>query len=718
MIRQMNCSAKRNYLRCEPTAPVTHWVLVRHDFSMSIIIEDRRPDARQRQLAELRERNQVPSSYVTTDTPLYRELSDIRRNWLTQYVCDRWIKLHGDLSAWRAKMTKWEEYSESDYSSRRGEPNPNDIESVRDIFSYQNESLGVVEGFVDFAAAQAKNDIFGTRPWLAASPEGKDDIQLAEVLTKHASWKINQSNSEEVLRDAIRIACWGGTAFVKARWENDVDTSKALKVVAHSVSTGKPIMTPDGDYISDLESLPPDLQEDGRDVAWRDLLVEEVTPIYQNVLLEGVDYKSIAFETTAKRLDLAETDVFVRFKMGLLDVVSRYGLNEEQKRDLRSAVMLSNDDARARRGESDPSKTPDYEEDDANPLVQLVEGYVRCDPMQTGRPARIHVIFSPDLLALFRVDYLKNVSPGAILPVFPIRIFKLPNRVLGMGFFEKYDGQNRAVDRHHNVVTQKQKLAAHTFTGVQPDALKNRGAVDLLADPTKLVELAPDKTMGDVLSFASVPEQGDRNIELLNQMLQMMQMRSGITSAAQGELKGVPNATTATGVNQLQSRGALLLKDPIDTLTMDVRNVVEYEVHLIYANQDRDETFTWGEGEDTKLLSIKAGDVQGLRANVTLTLVQAQNQAKLTSAQAAIAIAKEYAGLPEAEKPSQRRLYVQAIASLGFNDAEEIIRKSTVDPAGILAVMPPEVRPVVEAALVSAGLITPSSSPPTAPVTE
>ena len=675
-------------------------------------------------MAEMREQNRVATSYVTTQTPLFKELSEFRRGWLTQYVCDRWVKLYSDLSTWRTKMTKWEEFSEADYSSRKGEPNPNDIESIRDVFSFQNESLGVVEGFVDFAAAQAKNDIFGTRPWLAAKPEGSNDNQLAEVLTKHASWKINQSNSEEVLRDAIRIACWGGTAFVKARWENDVDTSKDFKIVAHSISSGSPILDAEGDFITNLESLPPELQEDGRDVEWREILVEEVTPIYQNVMLDGVDYKDIAFETTAKRLDLAETDVFVRFRMGLLDVVTRYGLSEEQKNELRSAVMLYNEDARTRRGEADPSKTPDYEEDDANPLVQLVEGYVRCDPMQTGRPARIHVIFSPDLLALFRVDYLKNVSPGAILPVFPIRLFKIPNRVMGMGYFEKYDGPNRAIDRHHNVVTQKQKIAAHTFTGINPDALKDRGAVDLLADPTRLVELAPDMKMDDVLSFASVPEQSNLNIDLLNQQLQMMQMRSGITSAAQGELKGVPNATTATGVQQMTSRGALLLKDPIDTMTMDVCDVVEYAVHLIYANQDRDETFTWGEGEDAKLLSIKAGDVQGLRANVTLTLVQAQNQAKLASAQAAIAIAKEYVWVPETEKPSQRRLYVQAVASLGFNDAEEIIRKGTVDPAGILAIVPPEMQPVIQAALVSAGLIAAPAQPggktsetSTAPVT-
>lgn len=57
---------------------------------------------------------------------------------------------------------------------------------------------------------------------------------------------------------------------------------------------------------------------------------------------------------------------------------------------------------------------------------------------------------------------------------------------------------------------------------------------------------------------------------------------------------------------------------------------------MLYANQNRDETFTWGEGSASKLLTIRAGDVQGIRANVSLTMVQAQNVAKLQSAITAI----------------------------------------------------------------------------------
>ncbi|WP_035613326.1 hypothetical protein [Haloferula sp. BvORR071] len=89
-----------------------------------------------------------------------------------------------------------------------------------------------------------------------------------------------------------------------------------------------------------------------------------------------------------------------------------------------------------------------------------------------------------------------------------------------------------------------------------------------------------------------------------------------------------------------------------------------------------DEVFTWGEGKDAELLEIKAGDVRGLRTNVSLVLTQSQNLQRLEAAKTAIQIALQYVAVPEADKPALRRLFVQALSSMGFNDADRIIRKA------------------------------------------
>ena len=129
---------------------------------------------------------------------------------------------------------------------------------------------------------------------------------------------------------------------------------------------------------------------------------------------------------------------------------------------------------------------------------------------------------------------------------------------------------------------------------------------------------------------------------------------------------------------------------------------------LLYANQEIDETFTWGEGREAELLKIEAGDVMGIKANVSLTLTQAQNQNKRESAMAAIGVIVQYIQVPENEKPAVRYAFVQALSAIGFNNAEDIIRQAAVDPAGILAMLPPDIAPIVQSAFEQAGLLPPT----------
>lgn len=694
---------------------------------MEVILEGKSEIATE----EIRRNTEKTDRYESVsagETALENQLNKIRMEWLCQYVCERFRVLHQGLFHWRAKMQVWEEMSEDDYSNRITEPNPDKPELAPDIFRVENGSMGLSSGFVDFASAQARGDIFGTRPWLAATPEGSDR-ELANTITKHAQWKFDQSNLQETLIDAIKVACWGGTAFVKPRWDRQVENYRTAIAAAWSMSENDFILGPDGDYITDAETLMAMGITDGSDIEWKDRYVEEPITIYDNVRADLIDWRDIAFDEKAAHLDLSYTDVFHRFRVGLLDAVHAFGIPEEYISDLRNAIVGYDEEVREERGETaSTTKTPGVEDDEANPTITLVEGYVRVNiEGTTSPPVRIHVVFSEELNMIFRADYLANVTPGALLPIFPVRIHKISRRIFGRGYFEKYKADNDAVDRHHNVVSNRNQLSSQVITAFQPEALldENEGK-DGMIDITKPFILKPGMTIQDLVSFASFPDLNSRSIELMNQRMQIAQMKSGITSAAQGELKGVPNASTATGVMQLQSRGALLLKDQVDTISFDVERVVEYSVHLNYANLDHDEAFTWGEGAESELFTIKAADVQGLRMNVSLTLVQAQNQAKFQSAQAGMQVASQYAMLPEHEKQAQRMLFIEALQMLGFNEAPDIIRDAVVDPASLLVLLPPDQAALAQAAFVQAGLMAPPEGqeqpageemPPTANVT-
>lgn len=662
--------------------------------SARMLIFDPRPTAKQRALEELGASVRKPRLLKKGKTALSLGLKDHQLSWLTDHVCDRWDALYLSLSAWRSKLAKYERMSEDDFSDRISELDQDEEPGkTRTIFTKQNHTLGLVAGFADFAYAQARDDIFGTRPWLAATPEGAEDVTLAERVTKHCQWKFNSSNIEGALLDSVRTAVDLGTSFVKMRWSKEVEVYETVEYVAFSRSGDQPFLTVAGDYVTEIADLPPDI--DGADVEWREMLVENQVTLADNLSTSMIDYRDIAFDARAPELDLIHTDVFHRFRAGLLDAAALLDLTREQVDQLR---RLGQDD------ESDPARehrTGEPEADDmlgslgkeANPTVSLIEGFVRCDPFANGRPVRLHVVFSPEFRMVLRADYLANETPGGLLPVFPVRSFKLPGRVMGRGYWERYEDIQNIIDGQYNSITFRNRIAAHPIGGFHRDAVVGRlEGEEVVADMQKLYELEEGKRLGDFVEFLNIPDLNGRSVELMNQALQMSQMRSGITSAAQGELKGVPQSNTATGVNAIISRGAQLVKWPINQLVRDLTLAVEYAVHLLYANQDRDETFTWGEGKDAELLEIKAGDVRGLRANVTLSLAQSQNQTKLQSSQAAIQIGQAYVQLPETEKQSQRRMYLQAIKALGFEDSDRIVRDAVVDPQGIAAMLPTELQ--------------------------
>jgi len=648
-------------------------------------------------------------------TPLGRSLSDLRISWLLLHITQRWESLHGNMGSWRDKMAKWERMSEEDYKDRLNEKDEVNPSSLKDIFPYQNESLGTVAGFYDFHFAQAKDDIFGTRPWFAATPEGKSDDVLAETMSKHAQWKFNQSDVEPSLVDALKISTWGGTCFVKASYLRDIETFKKSTPIAINVKTGEVITNESGALVSTADELEA-MGYSAEQIKWETRDVDDVSVHYANVTNAVIDYKDIAFESTAPFLNLRHTDVFVRFRMGLLDVMELYDVPEDRKPQLMGLINGRSNIVRHHRDESEPEGNNMYDAD-ANPLISLVEGYVRCSVIP-GQTNRIHVIFSPDLNSIFSMDFLDNVTPGGILPIFPVRINKIPNRIFGTGYFEKYESPNKAIDRQYNLITYRNRANAHVYTAFQPDALLDDAeGEEIELDPLKPLRLKPDKTINEAVSFTAAPDTNGRSEMLLNSQLQMIQMRSGITSAAQGELKGVPSSNTATGTRDLQSRGATILKCPIDEQIADLRSIVEYDVLLLYANQEVDETFTWGEGREAELLKINAGDVMGIKANVSLTLTQAQNQNKRESAMAAIGVIVQYIQIPENEKTAARYAFVQALSAIGFNNAEDIIRQAAVDPAGILAMLPPDIAPIVQQAFQQAGLLPPaeklsSNSPP------
>ena len=111
---------------------------------------------------------------------------------------------------------------------------------------------------------------------------------------------------------------------------------------------------------------------------------------------------------------------------------------------------------------------------------------------------------------------------------------------------------------------------------------------------------------------------------------------------------------------------------------------------MIYANQNRAEVFSWGEGQNAQVLTMTPEEVRDIQVDVNFMMVQAQNQTKLENAQTAIQTLQSYVNLPEFEKGPARELFIQAIQSVDFHDPASIVREPVLSYDQLLAQLPPE----------------------------
>lgn len=683
-----------------------------------MIVENPSASARRRELEGMAAAQPPrPKVLPRGKTALSLALTDHQMQWLTDYCIEQYILRHSGMNQWRQKMKRYERMAEEDRSDRVKSPDRETSDASETIFDKQNETLGLVSGFADFGFAQARDDLFGSSPWFAGTPQGGSDIELADDLTKYAHWKFSPSNMKECLTTALKLAADLGTAFPKISWRREVESYERIASVACSKKTKQPIPNGAIDLIEDDADLPEDIE--AGDVEWKEMLIDERTTIYDNITASCIDYHDISFNTLAPELDLIYTDVFHRMRKGLLDIKSIYGLTDEQYLALQGGISATPDTETARAHRNESYLQESRFENNSNPPITIVEGYMRCDPIGNGDPVRIYVVFCPDLNLILHLDYLANVTPGGVLPIFPVRWYRVPNRILGVGYFERYEKLDNFVDQEFNTVVYRDRMAGNPVTGINPSALAEEiDSEDILVRPGVTFELKPDKTIADLFSFAVMPDTNSRTIELMNIPMQIGQMRTGITSSAQGELKGVPSANTATGTNQLISRGATLLKWPIDNAKDDLTPAVGYSVNLLLANMDRDETFAWGEGKDAELVKISKKDVRKIRLDVAITMSQSQSQQKLQATQVAISILQGYLALPEQEKTAARPLFVEALKTLDFNNADQIIRDAAVDAASIAAMLPKELQAPFMQFMNAAGQGAPPAPGGVAPVSD
>lgn len=619
---------------------------------------------------------------------------------LVQWARQQFHRYYGDLATWRENRRRYAQEAQDVFAHRAGGGALDGTGEPRLVFQLQNDSLNFVAGLAEFAGAQAEQDLFGGSPWFAAVPVGKDDPKLADVVQKHLLWTFREGRLVEAYGQAITQAACLGEAFTKSWYEVETDRFEEELRVLHI--NGEPVMVEGEPVTTDAQAAK--VKARGRR-SWRALYREREQVLRHGVETTVLHFNDVAFREDAPELDLRYTNFYHLIELSVTEAMSKFHLSREDALRLAQAAgtgmvagctgpkPMTVDAMGGGLGLADGRTEMEYGDEEEERLlnmrVRLVEGFVRADVFGDGEARRLYVIFPPqgeDWLVYG--DYLGNLSPKGELPVKCHAWERVPNKMYGRGFFAKYAAVQNRVDDLWNQVSYRNRMHANPVGGFHPERLeRDDDEADLTLQPGEMLRLKGEWKLGDVLEFMRMPDLDNRSMELMQTGMQMAQLRCGINAASQGDLSALPENHTATGVRQIMSRAAVLLKRPVRGLRRSFARDLSYVVKLFYANFDRDETFVWGDGETAELMKLTAKKVENLDLDVRLLLTQEQNQTKLEGARVAVDLFGQWIGMPEVEKVNARPLFLQALKALEFDQAEEIIRKAVPtleDAAGLL----------------------------------
>jgi hypothetical protein len=637
------------------------------------------------------------------------------------YIGNRLDALMMSGSQWRRDLERFQRQAENNFDDRLSGDERRNLDpdtAWKRIFSESNSTMDIVGGFADFIYAQAANDIFGARPWLSCKPVGKADSQLAADVSRYTHHKFDLSNVESAYLSSIKRAVDLGTAFPKWIYTKTPDVHERRATVLADAK-GKPVLDEAGGYIEDPgDGTGEQMLAQFPGSQWAEQLITETTFLDNNVEVVDVSFRDVVFDLTARDFDLRFTDVFTRVKISALDAVRIYGLDiaevdkiQPMTGGLQSGSDESSEYAEHNRAEQSPDEGHRADQMLRNHAIELWEGFVYMDPVGDMRKRRMFVVYDRTGQRLLKADYLWNVTPKGTLPIHPLRIYKLPGRAYGVGIYQRYEHLTNDVDGFYNSLAMRAQFTK-PITGMDRSVIENddEAPVEEL-DIRRPVELKTGRKLSEYLQFLQMPESGGDIGSLLQQLVQIGQMRTGLSAASQGELSSVPDNSTATGIKQLQSRAAVLLKWPINDLKRDCLPGVSYGVRLLLSNMDIGEVFAWGEGDTVELVELTPKRIRGLEMDVKLSMSQTQNMETLENTAQAIQTAMQYMQIPEPEKTALRPLFVQSVKSLGFDHADQFIREPIFSPEQILPMLPPDVAAAFQAFLMQMQGQQPQAAP-------
>jgi hypothetical protein len=592
------------------------------------------------------------------------------------------------------------------------------------IYEVSNIGVPLLKAVATSYAAKVEDELLSSETPFQVKPREDDDKDKAEMYDHYWTFEImDQMNFGRSASEGIAVCCVEGTAIKKRSWRIDRSYFPAIRQALHDES-GQPVMGPDGEHIFDDHEtieVEPTAMEKALTLGFakgrmhvlfgEDEVGPELTDghSYQPVTIkdsithyDGAESKVIPFEDFICSLNVdsiaASPIIGHKYQNRLYEVLERVSEtadgSTEQEAVTAAGWIFDNltklkdlpdaDSAEGSKntpgankpdtklGETQASALGFGSNDKLHKKVNLIECYLKYDIDGDGQLEDMIVLVEAETKMPLWVVYLVSVYEDCKLPFEIHGFFQVPNRWYSMGPYEYLECAQDFVDKVFNRMNYRTSMSANPITWEKPDNFVKRPKK---FGPGERCQLRGTARIEDSMGFITMPQMEGVEWQHFQFFISLIQLTTGISNAAQGDISSLPSTQTATGITSIINEGNKLYRMFIRRQQGSNEREIAGLVRLNQQNLDEEKViryFSKSKREEIQQM-VSPDELRNLDFDVKIVLTKSGVEQKANMISKAIDILNGWIAVPPQFQPMFRDMYVQLLQTIGIVDAERIL---------------------------------------------
>ena len=549
--------------------------------------------------------------------------------------------------------------------------------------------------------ARAEDEITGTSPYFKFDPQGPTDLEAAEAFDKYFNWKLEKgAKVRERLEESYLHIFVQRASILKAVYERrtsqwlDYERSALFDVEAGDfvelLDVG-PVIEGDAEFVPTVDPASGEMElRLASDPSFAmQQGVHEFRPYPNGVPTEQIKYQgprtvvvdSDRFLCPSNVENIEMADVI----MELYDKPLRWAKEIFYDREWCTFDYFKNKIKKDANPTTDSSKNEEYKEDlsfdnDKNPVIQIVECWVKRDVLGTGSPQEFVAFLEPETRKILYYEYVAKVTPDNRIPYSTVAISKHQNRWWGPSLPERILPYQEYIDKQFNSQSYRNELAANPLLGVNPNAVEDEpDEIELHAG--KVFELKDQHQMEDFISYAALPNMDQFTQAHIDFVFGLVQLWFGVSNMAQGDYQALAPANTATGVEATLREASKIGRRWMRRIVRGFEDHLTKMVKVAMATMDAPEVYEYMEGDVNHFATMTPEMIKNLEMNVTVLLSRDQGQRAIEKAQLALSVQERYFQYPPELRTPARPMLKRMLDAMGYENTDELLpQEAPPDP--------------------------------------